>query len=85
MRDDYKLIASGGFNQARRQIRKTLRQERAQKFCDDVAKDVATDRRYEDIRDVQIVTGRFRVDDYFAGNKGARGGRAARLGDRKTG
>jgi hypothetical protein len=66
----YTFAGSGGFNQARRQLNKFVREKRADEMCNKVAGRVAkaTNAPYSDIVEVRIVTGSFRFDDYFAGN-----------------
>jgi hypothetical protein len=61
----------GGFNQTRRQINRFIRDEKADTLCQAVALNVARDTTaaYRDIVEVRIVTGAFRYEDFFRGNK----------------
>jgi hypothetical protein len=66
----YTFAGSGGFNQARRQLNKVVREKRADDLCNRIAARVAkaTNAPYSDIVEVRIVTGSYRFVDYFAGN-----------------
>jgi hypothetical protein len=68
---DYKFAGRGGMNQVRRQIRRLVAQGQADKLCRSVAANVARTQNgsLNDIVTVQIVTGNYRLDDYFSGNK----------------
>ena len=67
----YQLAGAGGFNQVRRQIRDATNDGRADVLCADVAEEVLEedDAPYTDLVEVHVVSGRFRFDDYFAGDK----------------
>jgi hypothetical protein len=67
----HKFAGSGGFNQTRRQINKVIREKQADALCRSIADKVARADKppYTQIVTVQIVTGSFRFEDYFAGNK----------------
>jgi hypothetical protein len=66
----HRFAGSGGFNQTRRQLNKTVREKRAVELCKTIAARVAreTDAPYCDIVTVKIVTGSYRFDDYFGGD-----------------
>jgi hypothetical protein len=66
----HKFAGSGGFNQTRRQINKVVREKRADELCQSIAVRLAADKSstYDEIVTVQIVTGSYHFDDYFAGN-----------------
>ena len=61
----------GGHNQTRRQIDRLVREGKAAMLCQEVADRVRSDARpvYSHLVTVQVVTGEFRFDDYFNGNK----------------
>jgi hypothetical protein len=61
----------GGFNQTRRQINRVVREKRADDLCRSIAEKVAREEKppYDRIVTVQIVSGTFRFDDYFRGDK----------------
>lgn len=63
----YKFAASGGMNQVRRQIRKTVRSGDSTELCEKVAKRVARKKRspYNDMDKVQLVTSEYHISDYF--------------------
>lgn len=63
----YELAGSGGFNQIRRQIREKVKRGEAQALCAKIAKRAA--RRQSGIETVEISTGKFDIDSYFAGRK----------------
>jgi hypothetical protein len=67
----YRYAGVGGMNQVRRQIRRRVREGAADVLCADVASKVARARKapLADVVTVQIVTGEFRLDDYFRGDK----------------
>ncbi|MDX2034990.1 MAG: hypothetical protein SF339_30220 [Blastocatellia bacterium] len=62
---------TGGFNQVRRQIRKTVRRGRAAELCRSVADRVARVRRGElaEVAEVRVVTGEYGLNSFFAGNQ----------------
>lgn len=63
----YRYIFSGGMNQARKQLRITVRESRSRtrRLCRQIASRIADRREYEDLHQVMIATGRYRFDDYF--------------------
>ena len=67
VRIHYTHAGNGGFNQVRRQIRRQIKEGRADELCSRVAGSVATSRssRYRDISQVRIVDADFVVADYF--------------------
>jgi hypothetical protein len=67
----YRYAGVGGMNQVRRQIRRRVREGAAGVLCADVASKVARARKppLADVVTVQIITGEFRLDDYFRGDK----------------
>ena len=67
----YRLAGSGGFNQVRRQIRKTARDGRADQLCACVAAKLAPrdGEPYIDLIDVHVLTGTFDIARYFSGDK----------------
>lgn len=62
---------TGGLNQVRRQINKIVRGGKADTLCKVVAAKVAEEdeERFADVVAVQIITGRYRFADFFAGNR----------------
>jgi hypothetical protein len=63
------LVGPGGVNQARRQMSKLIGQKRAPQLCRSVASRVADSaKRHKDIVQVEIVTGTFRMSDFFGGS-----------------
>lgn len=71
----YKFAGNGGFNQVRRQINRRVKGGRAAALCQSVAKRLAKKVSQKEnhplagVVTVQIVTGRYRFAEYFAGNK----------------
>lgn len=65
------FAGSGGENQARRQIDRFVREGKAEKLCQSVADKLRLDSKplYSHMVAVHILTGDFRFDDYFNGNK----------------
>lgn len=65
------FAGSGGQNETRRQIDRLVREGKAALLCQDVAHQVKWDAGplYSRMVTVQILTGEFRFDDYFNGNK----------------
>ena len=61
----------GGHNQTRRQIDRLVREGKAVMLCESVADKVGSDADpvYSHLVTVRVVTGEFRFDDYFNGNK----------------
>ena len=65
----YTYAGSGGLNQVRRQINRAVREGRAEALCDSVAAQVArqeSEALAEVVR-VELVTGKYRLAHYFAG------------------
>lgn len=59
----------GGFNQVRRQIARQVRDGDAQRVAERVAARLAAQGRHEpDVVTVEVVTGRYRYDSFFAGH-----------------
>jgi hypothetical protein len=67
----FRFAGSGGHNQTRRQIDRFVREGKAEVLCQAVADKLRVDTKplYSHIEVVQIMTGDFRFDDYFNGNK----------------
>ncbi|MGQ0793375.1 MAG: hypothetical protein ACT4NX_04720 [Deltaproteobacteria bacterium] len=67
----YGYAGTGGLNQVRRQIRKTVREGRAEELCVAVSRNLAASpkKHYARLETIQIVTSEYRFDDFFAGNK----------------
>ena len=67
----FRFAGSGGHNQTRRQIYRLVREGKAAMLCEEVADKVRSDAEpvYSHLVTVQVVTGEFRFDDYFNGNK----------------
>jgi len=67
----FRFAGSGGHNQTRRQIDRLVREGKAVRLCESVADKVRSDAEplYSHMLTVQIITGEFRFDDYFNGNK----------------
>lgn len=66
----FRYSGTGGFNQVRRQISRRVKDGAAQQVADAVAARLATSpaRGDRDVEAVEVVTGRYRYDDYFAGD-----------------
>ncbi len=64
---------TGGLNQVRRQINKVVRGGKADTLCRLVAAKVAQrdEERFAGVVTVQVVTGRYRLTDYFAEKRGS--------------
>lgn len=64
---------TGGLNQVRRQINKVVRAGKADTLCRLVAANVAQtdEERFAGLVTVQVVAGRYRLADYFAGKRGS--------------
>ena len=64
---------TGGLNQVRRQINKVVRGGKADTLCRLVAARVAqeNDERFAGVTTVQVVVGRYRLNDYFADKRGS--------------
>ncbi|MDQ3628740.1 MAG: hypothetical protein M3419_08025 [Actinomycetota bacterium] len=67
----YSYAGTGGLNQVRRQLRRTVREGRAGDVAALVASRVATRPRRGDeaVTRVQVVTGRYAYDDFFSGQR----------------
>jgi hypothetical protein len=67
----YPFAGTGGLNQVRKQIRKVAQTGKATELCRSVAARIAQSKRerFADVESVQIVTGDYRLADYFSGNK----------------
>lgn len=67
----YKLCGEGGFNQTRRQIRRIVVSGQADVLARRVATAVSArrSRRLADVVAVEIVTGKYRYDSFFAGDR----------------
>lgn len=67
----HRYAGSGGLNQVRRQLHRSVRAGRAEACAKAVAERVAasSSRRLRELVEVRIVTGEYRFDDYFAGDK----------------
>ncbi len=65
----YTYASSGGLNQVRRQINRTVREGRTEALCDFVAARIAEQEKgtLVDVVRVQLVIGKYRLADYFAG------------------
>ena len=67
----HKHAGTGGLNQVRRQIKRMVRKNRAAELCPSIVDNLLRSKRerYADVIEVQIITGKFRFDDYMTGNK----------------
>lgn len=65
----YTYAGSGGLNQVRRQINRVVREGRAGVLCDLVAARIAVQQTgpLTEVTRVQLVIGKYRLADYFAG------------------
>ena len=65
------IVGSGGLNQVRRQIIKRVDRGEASKLCQSVSSRVGRrqEGRLSDVVTIQVVTGMYRLDGYFAGDK----------------
>ncbi|MGH8903231.1 MAG: hypothetical protein ACRDYA_16570 [Egibacteraceae bacterium] len=63
------VAGSGGLNQLRKQIRRTVERGNAEDLCRAAAERVARRRRYQGVIAVQVVTGTYRPTTYFAGQR----------------
>ncbi len=65
----YLYVGTGGLNQVRRQLRRNVSRSKAETVCQAVAAKIArrSSGPYRDLVTVQIVTGAYRLDDYFKG------------------
>jgi len=67
----YGCAGAGGMNQVRRQINRAVREGRAETLCEAVAASPRLRREgpFADLVEVRVVSGEYRLKDYFAGNK----------------
>ncbi|MGH7884969.1 MAG: hypothetical protein ACRENO_04655 [Thermodesulfobacteriota bacterium] len=67
----YQLAGVGGFNQVRKQIRKTVIKGGSKKLCKNIASNIArtNNERYKDIVQVQVVTSEYNLSDFFQKKK----------------
>jgi len=67
----YRYAGTGGLNQVRRQINRLAREGKAERLCRQVAERLAleADGPFSDVKTVQVVTGRYRLAEYFDGIK----------------
>ncbi|MDX1982791.1 MAG: hypothetical protein SFV51_21150 [Bryobacteraceae bacterium] len=67
----YTLAGGGGLNQVRKQIRKFVRDGRAQDLCSLAAANLArrTSAPLRNVTRVQVVTGEYNLNRYFSGDK----------------
>lgn len=65
----YRFVGSGGFNQNRKQLRKSVACGRGDQLCTSIARKVARrgGEQLADVDTVAIVTGTFDVDEFFRG------------------
>jgi hypothetical protein len=65
----YSYIGSGGMNQVRRQINRSVSRGDAPRLCQAVASRLARTSRapYADVRSLEVVTGSYRLATYFGG------------------
>jgi len=70
----HRLVGEGGLNQVRRQLRRRALAGEGDDVCRAVAARCGRFRsgRYADLVTVQLVTGEYRLDDYFAGDRAPR-------------
>lgn len=64
-------FGAGGLNQVRRQLNRAVREGRADAVCRSVASGPALRKGgpFADVVEVQVITGAYRLADYFAGTK----------------
>lgn len=67
----YDHAGTGGLNQVRRQIRRLVREGRAEDLSRLVGTSIVErrDGRYADVTTVEVVTGRYDLDEYFVGRR----------------
>ena len=67
----YHYVAAGGMNQVRKQLRKAVRRGVATPLCQRAAGRVARKKKgpLADVDTVAVVTGTYRLDDYFEGKR----------------
>ena len=58
-------------NQVRRQINRIVREGKADALCQTIAAKISLEEegRFTEVATVQVVTGKYRLADYFGGNK----------------
>ncbi|MGH8018982.1 MAG: hypothetical protein ACREIA_11940 [Opitutaceae bacterium] len=64
----FRLAGPGGFNQVRKQIRKGVHMGGASDLVRQVAERASRNEAYNDLVAVEVVTGVYRLDDYFEGH-----------------
>jgi hypothetical protein len=67
----YTFAGTGGLNQVRKQIRIAVQRGNAEDLCRTVTKKVSRDKsgKFDRIETVKVVTGTYRLSDYFSGDK----------------
>lgn len=67
----YTFAGTGGLNQVRRQIRKTVREGGAAGLCESVAARLAKSKQKSlaSVSRIQVVTGEYRLNEFFAGDR----------------
>ncbi len=67
----HRFAGTGGFNQVRKQISKVARKGDADKQCEAIAERIALrqSKPFIDLVAVQLVTGEYKLADYFTANK----------------
>jgi hypothetical protein len=67
----YLFAGTDGLNEVRKQIRKMAQTGKATELCRSVIARIAQSKRerFANVGSVQIVTGEYRLADYFSGNK----------------
>jgi len=65
------FAGTGGFNQVRRQVRKTVRDGGSANLCQSVAARVAKSKQtaLADLNQIRIVTGEYKLNEFFAGDR----------------
>jgi len=65
----YKLVGKGGFNQTRKQIRKSVKMGYSSYMCRKVASKIAKmkNKPFNDLVRIQIIEGKYNLNDYFTG------------------
>ena len=62
-------VGNGGHNQVRRQVRRIVSEGRAPGLCRRVARRIAPLSRYEDVEQLLVVSARYGIDPWFAGQR----------------
>ena len=67
----YKYAGGGGMNQVRRQINRIVREGKVDALCQTIAAKISLEEeeRFTEVTTVQVVTGKYRLADYFGGDK----------------